>query len=231
MLGQIYLLIDKRNSKKYVGKHNGNKKNYFTGGVLPNNIIKKHGKEVFERIILEDNIENLEKLNELEIFYIQKYDTFKNGYNLTLGGDGGGDWIYRKTESEIEKIANIKSEKLKGRIFSDATKELMSNAKKGIPLTEEHIENIKKSQSGENHPWYGKQHSDETKKKISKSHLGKKNTKLSEIMKDNVWNQTRVCINAIEYHSIAGAARILGLAKSTVRSRCNSKKWTEWFKL
>lgn len=49
MKGQIYLLIDKRNGKKYVGKHNGNKKSYFTGGLIPNRIIKKFGEDIFRK--------------------------------------------------------------------------------------------------------------------------------------------------------------------------------------
>jgi hypothetical protein len=30
----------------------------------------------------------IEELDELEKYFIQKYDTFNNGYNLTLGGQG-----------------------------------------------------------------------------------------------------------------------------------------------
>ena len=38
----------------------------------------------------------MEELNELEIYYIKKYDTFGNGYNLTTGG-------YNHTVSEETK--------------------------------------------------------------------------------------------------------------------------------
>ena len=48
----------------------------------------------FDYLIIEKiDIENIDikeatkKLNELEIFYIKKYDSFNNGYNLTIGGD------------------------------------------------------------------------------------------------------------------------------------------------
>ena len=40
-MGYIYLLIDKRNGKKYVGKHNGSDKNYWSSGLIPNRIKKK----------------------------------------------------------------------------------------------------------------------------------------------------------------------------------------------
>ena len=47
--------------------------------------LKKYGSENFDLIVLEDNIPN-DMLDEKEIFYIKKYDTFNNGYNCTLGG-------------------------------------------------------------------------------------------------------------------------------------------------
>lgn len=45
--------------------------------------LKEHinEKNFFEFIILEDNIEDKNKLNELESFYIEKYDTYNNGFN------------------------------------------------------------------------------------------------------------------------------------------------------
>ena len=70
-MGYIYMLIDKRNGKKYVGKHNGFKKDYWSSGLVPNRIAKKYGKDIFERVILENNISD-DKLNEREIFILMK---------------------------------------------------------------------------------------------------------------------------------------------------------------
>lgn len=48
--------------------------------------IRKHGEEYYSLVILEKDIEyNL--LNDREIFYISKYNTFRNGYNQTPGGN------------------------------------------------------------------------------------------------------------------------------------------------
>jgi group I intron endonuclease len=231
MNGQIYLLIDKRNGKKYIGKHNGNKKNYFTGGIIPNKIIKKFGEDIFERIIIHKDIETEKELNELEEFYIEKYKTFEDGYNLTKGGDGGGNWVHKKTKEELERISKKKSEKLRGREFSDETREKMSKAKKGVPLAKEHAEKIKKSQSGENHPWCGRKHKEETKNKIRNSKKGKKNPEFSKWMKDNAWNMVKVSIDDIEYRSMAKAGEALNISKATVKSRCNSKHWPKWFRI
>lgn len=55
--------------------------------------IKKYGLENFDVTIIEvleasDDLKS--KLDEREVYYIQKYNSYgKNGYNQTLGGDGG----------------------------------------------------------------------------------------------------------------------------------------------
>jgi len=57
------------------------------------NARKKYGPENFKYTILEIIETNCQeeltiKLDALEIYYIEKYDSFKNGYNSTLGGGG-----------------------------------------------------------------------------------------------------------------------------------------------
>lgn len=232
MNGYVYMLTDKRNGKKYIGKHNGNNKNYFTGGKIPNLIAKKHGKEVFDRIILEDNIPTNEELLKKEIGYIEQYDTFNNGYNLSIGGDGGGEWIYLKTEEEKEEIANKKSQSLMGRTFSTETLTKMSVAKKGIPLTEEHKKNISEN-SAKN--FLGKHHTDETKAKISLLKIGVKNPKLSETMKNNSNPKylQPVSIDGVIYTSILEASQKLGMKRGSIKYRLNSKtkRFKNWFKI
>lgn len=48
--------------------------------------IQKYGWENFKREILEDNIPTIEKAWEREQYYVSLYDSYKNGYNLTIGG-------------------------------------------------------------------------------------------------------------------------------------------------
>lgn len=55
--------------------------NYF------HNALRKHGKENFTWDILAE-CNDVDTLNKLEIYYIGYYDTYNNGYNLTLGGEG-----------------------------------------------------------------------------------------------------------------------------------------------
>lgn len=53
--------------------------------------IRKYGKENFLVCIIEECPDEL--LNEKECYYIEKFDTYYNGYNLTLGGTLGSPQI------------------------------------------------------------------------------------------------------------------------------------------
>ena len=105
----IYLLTDSRNGLQYVGKSNGNAKYYFSGGKVIKNIVKKYGRKVFLKEILEIGDFSNNFLNALEKHYIKVYDTFNNGYNLTKGGDDGAKYLseeskYRVAKSKHKKI-------------------------------------------------------------------------------------------------------------------------------
>lgn len=69
------------------------------------NAIKKYGKEQFYVELLEGNIP-IDQLDEKEIYYIDKYDSYHNGYNSTPGGDGR---IINKLNNEEELLELAKS--------------------------------------------------------------------------------------------------------------------------
>lgn len=155
-MGYIYMLTDTRNGKKYIGQHNGLRKTYWSGGVIPNRIAKLHGKEIFDRVILESDVDK-ENLSDREKFYIKKYNTFSEGYNLTEGGDGSNTI---GNHPDKEDIVRRISETLKGRVFSEEHREKLrknhmskdpknrkklSEALKGYEKTEEHKGKISKT--------------------------------------------------------------------------------------
>ena len=248
MKGYIYKLTDKRNGKIYIGKHNGKVKNYFTGGLIPTKIIKKYGYDIFERKILEDNIDSLDELNKKEKFYIIFYNS-KNkeiGYNLTDGGDGGGEWIFLKTKEEREKISKKKSASGKGRILSQKTKKKLSKAHKGKKLSPEHklkvIKNLFVNRVNKHSPEtkeklrqlrLGKKASAETKKKMSEKRKGVKRPDTSARLYIINHKSQKVSINGIEYKTIRYAAECLNMKEDTVRARINSKsnKYLNWFRV
>lgn len=229
MNGYIYILTDTRNGKQYIGKHNGLKEDYWCSGLVPNRIANKHGREIFERDILECGIESEELLNEREIFYIKKHNTFKDGYNATRGGEGGNSWANLKTKEELAEIARIKSMKMKNRKFSKETIAKMKASHKGKKLTEEHKKNIGLAQKGKP----GTPHTEETKRHLSELRKGVPNPKHSEYMTYNNPNTTPVIIDNVEYISYADAARQLDLTNAIIKYRVNCKtaKWANWKRL
>ena len=104
MIGIIYKYTSPSN-KSYIGqtiqgdlrkqqhKFNAFSENY-SGYYLPFYCaIRKYGFDSFKyEILITINNENLEsvlnKLNELEIYYIGLYNSYNNGYNSTIGGQG-----------------------------------------------------------------------------------------------------------------------------------------------
>lgn len=67
-------------------------------------MIRKYGLENFELTILEDNLTD-EELDDKERYYIQKYDTYNHGYNLTTGGKPN-QYYTKYSDDFIEDIIN-----------------------------------------------------------------------------------------------------------------------------
>ena len=100
MDGVIYMYENKINKKVYIGKTIDEvkriKSHLYESRKTSNkfyNAVRKYGWENFEYIIV-DRFESSSKeelnteLSNLEIFYIKKFDSIKNGYNTTEGGEG-----------------------------------------------------------------------------------------------------------------------------------------------
>lgn len=108
-----------------------------------------------------------DELNELEIFYIKKYDTFNtnHGLNLRSGGEGNG----KMSEETKIKIAQSKIGK-KRKPFSEEAREKMRQSQLGRTHTQETKDKMSRWQKGvkKGEP------SEETKKKISDANRGKK---------------------------------------------------------
>lgn len=95
--GSIYIIKNNINDKVYIGQTTNTIEERFKNHIKKStiksrkyklyNAFKKYGIENFFIEPLETNIP-IENLNNKEIFYIEKYDSFDNGYNSTKGGDG-----------------------------------------------------------------------------------------------------------------------------------------------
>jgi len=101
----VYKVINKINGKLYIGKtynFEKRKREHFCdiNDDLPfHRALKKYGKENFEWEII-DTAETEKEILKKEIYWIKKLNTCihsknSNGYNITLGGNGGVSWNSR----------------------------------------------------------------------------------------------------------------------------------------
>jgi len=124
----IYIISNVENGKGYVGTHETNNLNdgYFGSGVYLKNAIKKHGKDKFEKNIIEffDTYEAA-LLNE-EHHIIINDTLYPNGYNLSSTG-GFNSFVNGHHNDETKKKMSI-SATGKHRIFSKEHKEKLSKA-------------------------------------------------------------------------------------------------------
>lgn len=109
--------------------------------------IRKYGPENFTSEIVEDNIlENL--LNEKERYYIHFFDTYKKGYNMTEGGEGG-DTFSKLSKEKQNKIKKIMSKTHKGKIVSQETRTKQSEVHKNKVIVTDGNTNFKVDLSDE----------------------------------------------------------------------------------
>ena len=75
--------------------------------------MQKHGIDNCRIEILEDNIKTVGQLALLEIKYIDSYDSYRNGLNSSLGGDGLGRSNFASlSNDEMKEIRNILGSRL-----------------------------------------------------------------------------------------------------------------------
>lgn len=127
----IYCIENLINRKKYIGQSVDIKKRWYEhrrtlelkqhDNIYLQRAWNKYGKNNFEFYILTTC--DINDLNDLEIYYIQLYDTFnsEHGYNMTIGGDGCVG--YKHTEETKRYISMIQS----GKKLSEEHKALLKD--------------------------------------------------------------------------------------------------------
>ena len=175
MSSGIYCYIDKKtNDVVYIGKDSFidkqrrhlqhiAKSKYNSQPI--NRILQKNPNR-YEYLVLEEGNFSLSFLNELEKYYIKKFNTFldKKKFNYREGGEGG--IVSEETRKKMRETH-------KGKKISKETRKKMSEAHKGRYVSEKTKKKLKKSlkgnNSGKNNPNFGKPRSKQVREKISKA--------------------------------------------------------------
>lgn len=209
MLGYIYILVDPREPDhiRYVG-HNRTTlkarlrahitetttkpnmlKSIWIQSLLSNNI--RPIIVLLESVVATEKTELLKLLNTKEVYWISECKRLGHKLeNATVGGSAIGHILSEDTKRKI-------SEKHKGKVVPDKVRQKISASmigEKNHFYGKKHSDETKKLQSslkaGSNHPGYGKPLSDEHKRKLSACKSGTNNplygTKLTEEHKEKI---------------------------------------------
>ena len=181
----VYQIKNLINSKVYIGittrdpeeRWNDHLYSYPNTDFVLYKAMRKYGLDNFQFSILQQT-NDLEVLKNLEIKYIQEYNSYcfqedSNGYNMTLGGDGTVG--YKPSEETRIKISNAlmgAKNPNYGKPKSADVKRKISEAHKGKTLSEETKKKLSEANMGSSGYWKGKTLSEETKKKLSEANMG-----------------------------------------------------------
>jgi|WetSurMetagenome_2_1015567.scaffolds.fasta_scaffold25696_3 group I intron endonuclease len=190
--GFVYMIYNNLNDKKYIGQTKlkmsqrwnqhikASKSNKYPNNKFYNSIRKYGIENFFYTILGEYKAITQKELNEIlsaeEVRLIEKFDTYNNGLNSTIGGDGTTGkiaWSKGKKLTEdhkkhmSENMTGLKHPNQKGKKFSKEHCENMSRSMKKHKRTPEHSQAISKALTG-------KKLSEETRNKMSRLRKGKK---------------------------------------------------------
>ena len=187
----IYCYIDKKDNQiVYVGKDSYIDKNKrHKEHLAPSNyneqpinrILQNNPNRYIYQVLWEIDDCTNNHLNQMEIFYIKKYDP---QFNFTEGGDGVSGFRHsEETRKKISESQKGENNPMYGKKHSEESRKKISEALKGEnhPMygkthSEETKKKMSEAQKGENNPMYGKTHSEEARKKISESQKGENNS-------------------------------------------------------
>jgi|LakMenEpi03Aug12_release.lakeMendotaPanAssembly.Ray.scaffolds.fasta_scaffold100372_2 hypothetical protein len=204
----IYLRTILKTGKSYIGKHNGNKGNYYRGSGIDWIIAYKEyviePESDLKEIILE-YVEDISKLNEREEFWLKKYDAANNPkfYNRTNRTRG---WtIVTKEQREKLRISHLgkkqteeasqkKREKMKGKTKHTEESKKKIGKKNSIPKPFGFSEKLQKPKT------------DQHKENLS---ISKSKRPIVQILNGEIIK---------EWRSVAYASRTLNLSQSNINT-------------
>lgn len=176
----IYCIECLKTNVRYIGQtyenfyrrwtfHKWNLKNNQHSNAYLQNAWNKYGDENFKFYPLKSfdlsqkEIVTKHELDKLEQYYIEEYDTFENGFNLTTGGEkcrmlplsdeakkkiGEKNRVNMLGRKHTEETKRKMSESHKGYVKTELHRKHLSESKKGKPISEEHKEKCRMANQG-----------------------------------------------------------------------------------
>jgi group I intron endonuclease len=180
----VYVIFNCVNGKIYVGKTSASLESRWKNHIFDafkaksqcpiHRAMRKHGLAAFSIFRISDAISEID-LNAQEVFYIQKFNSTdsKRGYNLTLGGDGGWDFVNRVLRPNLPppmlgkhhstEARQRMSNSHRGKVLSNETRDRLSKAHKTSELMKANLRAINAAKPG-------KPLSEETKRNMGMGH-------------------------------------------------------------
>lgn len=165
----IYKITNTINNKIYIGKHKTHNKDdkYFGSGTHLKSSIKKYGEDYFTKEILFE-CSSEEEMNQREAELVNReFVDRKDTYNIKLGGQGGFDYINKTGKN----LYGRNGENLNKARYKMRPKSVVIQNMKDSGTYEGYIKKIssgiKSTFEKNGHPWKGKNHSIESKLKMS----------------------------------------------------------------
>lgn len=227
MTGYIYKFTNRINDKVYIGQTynlqtrlNSHKSKALNTKNKFYNAVRKYGWENFELSILSTITANTKEelsslLDKLEIEYIKQYNSYKSGYNSTLGGHSKRGY----------KLSEEFSEKCKNRTYSDDTRKKMSISAKNRIISEETRLKLRNSAIKRNFSRY-RELTTSSRNKAIKRALGVPVLQLD--VNFNIINRFDSISDAIKYikNSISPDLTLVGIRKGLSRHCTDETKKT-----
>lgn len=199
----IYRITNNINGKTYIGQHTVKKNRtitsdtYWGSGTILHNAYKKYGRENFSKEILISGFFSRKEINDLEIKYIQEERLIgKAEYNITKGGDFFVDGHYYWNHASEEQKTWHRDHNLNVAVKASIEAQKKISFELRSERAKKSVETMRNNGTlGQS--FKGKQHSSETKQKMSeKAHLrtGNKNSSFGKHWftngKDNIKCET-----------------------------------------
>ena len=223
MIYTLYMHINRVNGKKYIGitsrpvKYRWGRGSYYAEHLPIGRAIRKYGWDNFEHIVILEGLAE-EEAKQLEIELIKEWKTqdSRYGYNICAGGDGVTGWHPSEETKKKLSEAAIAQKRFGernpnyGNRWTDEMRSVASKRKKGnvSKETRRKISESAKRRIGEKNSFFGRKHSEKTKKRLAELRY----RKVKQIDVDG---------NIIKiYNSIKEAAKSVGVSGTAVSNCC-----------